>query len=146
MIGALVVSCAAFSVALTSSSSAGVVGLLMTYAIRATQSLSFAVRSSTALENMFISPDRVFEYIAIEPEQIDCSSRVNSDDIDSGDIELNNRSSANTSANTSANGNDGIKHSNHSIKSSTPDDSSTAKKDVKTDNSEAGTSLSNNNV
>ena len=68
MLGALIVSFAAFSIAFSGSSSAGVAGLLLNYAIRATQSLSFAVRCSTALENQFNAPERIIEYINIEPE------------------------------------------------------------------------------
>ena len=51
-----------------SSSSGGNAGIMLSYALKATQSLSFAIRSSAALENMFTSPERVFEYIKIEQE------------------------------------------------------------------------------
>lgn len=68
VIGALLVSFAAFSVAITGAASAGTAGLLLNYAFRATNSLSFAIRASTALENQFVSPERVLQYIGNEPE------------------------------------------------------------------------------
>ena len=46
----------------------GKAGLILSYALKSTQSLSFAVRSSTALENLFTSPERVIEYIELEQE------------------------------------------------------------------------------
>ena len=84
MLGALIVSFAAFSLAFSGSGSAGIAGLLLNYAMRATQSLSFAVRCSTALENQFNAPERIFEYIKTEPE-LEVSHSV--DDADE-DIEL----------------------------------------------------------
>lgn len=74
VIGALIVSFAAFSVAATGTASAGAAGLLLNYAFRVTQSLSFAVRSSTALENQFVSSERVLQYIDNEPERVQRSS------------------------------------------------------------------------
>jgi ATP-binding cassette, subfamily C (CFTR/MRP), member 1 len=68
MIGSLIVSAAAFSLLLSSNSSGGSAGLMLIYALKATQSLSFAIRASTALENMFTSPERVIEYIHIDQE------------------------------------------------------------------------------
>jgi ABC-type multidrug transport system fused ATPase/permease subunit len=41
---------------------------MLSYALKATQSLTFAIRASTALENCFTSCDRVKEYIDIEQE------------------------------------------------------------------------------
>jgi ABC-type multidrug transport system fused ATPase/permease subunit len=70
LIGSLVLSAAAFSVAFSalSSSSGGQAGLMLSYALKATQNLTFAIRASAALENMFTSPDRVKEYIGLEQE------------------------------------------------------------------------------
>ncbi len=70
IIGAAIVSASALLVAFStlSSSSGGNAGIMLSYALKATQSLSFAIRSSAALENMFTSPERVFEYIKIEQE------------------------------------------------------------------------------
>jgi ABC-type multidrug transport system fused ATPase/permease subunit len=41
---------------------------MLSYAVKATASLTFAIRASAALENMFTSPDRVREYVALEQE------------------------------------------------------------------------------
>ena len=71
MIGSLIVSASGFLVAFSTlyvSSSGGHAGLMLSYALKATQSLSFAIRASAALENMFTSPDRVREYIGVEQE------------------------------------------------------------------------------
>ena len=69
LLGSLVVSAAAFSIAFTvSSSHGGQAGLMIAYAMKATQSMTFAIRSSTALENMFTSCDRVKEYIDLDQE------------------------------------------------------------------------------
>lgn len=70
LIGSLVLSAAAFSVAFSAlySSSGGQAGLMLSYALKATQNLTFAIRASAALENMFTSPDRVKEYIGLEQE------------------------------------------------------------------------------
>lgn len=73
----MIASFAAFTVALTSTTSAGVAGLLLNYAFRATQSLSFAIRSSTAMDNMFNSPERVLEYINMEHEEEEEESDIN---------------------------------------------------------------------
>ena len=71
MIGSLIVSASGFLVAFSTlyvSSSGGHAGLMLSYALKATNSLSFAIRASAALENMFTSPDRVREYIGVEQE------------------------------------------------------------------------------
>lgn len=70
IVGALIISFAVLSVALYGSASAGMAGLMINYALLATQSLSLAVRTSTATENMFISPERVLEYSALEEESV----------------------------------------------------------------------------
>jgi ABC-type multidrug transport system fused ATPase/permease subunit len=41
---------------------------MLSYALKATQSLTFAIRASTALENMFTSVSRVKEYAEVEQE------------------------------------------------------------------------------
>ena len=41
---------------------------MLSYALKATQSLTFAIRASTALENCFTSCDRVKEYIDTDQE------------------------------------------------------------------------------
>ena len=41
---------------------------MLSYAVKATASLTFAIRASAALENMFTSPDRVREYVGLEQE------------------------------------------------------------------------------
>ena len=48
--------------------SAGLAGLTISYAIRTTQNLSFAVRAFTALENTFTSPERVFRLMDVPQE------------------------------------------------------------------------------
>lgn len=76
MIGALIVSFAAFSIIFTSalrgggqrSLSPGLVGLLMHYAMKSTASLSLAVRVTTAIENLMTSADRIFEFSDIDKE------------------------------------------------------------------------------
>lgn len=72
LIGSLVVSAAAFSVVTslwcTGSGSGGRAGLMLSYASRATQSLSFAIRAATSLENLFTSSDRIREYCELEQE------------------------------------------------------------------------------
>jgi ABC-type multidrug transport system fused ATPase/permease subunit len=93
IIGALIVSFAAFSVALSGKSSAGVAGLLITYALRSTQALAFAVRGSTAIENMFNSPERIFEYIDNEHEHGEHGDNLLSNEGD-GDIVLQDMPSA----------------------------------------------------
>ena len=71
-IGALIVSAAAFSLLLNVGGSrvggGGKAGLTISYALKACMSLSFAIRSSTALENQFTSCDRVGEYIKAPQE------------------------------------------------------------------------------
>lgn len=67
LIGALVVSAAAFAVAL-SGRRGGAAGLMVSYALKATQSLTFAIRASSALENMFVSCERVAQYASLPQE------------------------------------------------------------------------------
>lgn len=45
------------------------VGLGLSYALAITRTLSFGVRSSTALENHFNSVERVQQFISLEQEQ-----------------------------------------------------------------------------
>lgn len=45
------------------------VGLGLSYALTITRTLSFGVRSSTALENHFNSVERVQQFISLEQEQ-----------------------------------------------------------------------------
>jgi ABC-type multidrug transport system fused ATPase/permease subunit len=72
LIGVLIVFFAAFCLAFNVQTiSSGLAGLIISYAMRTTQSLSFAIRSSTALENSFTSPERVFELIQVEQEDHD---------------------------------------------------------------------------
>ena len=75
-IGALIVSAAAFSLLLGAGGFDGVggggkAGLMLSYAMSACTSLSFAIRSSTALENYFTSCDRVGEYIKAPQEVVE---------------------------------------------------------------------------
>lgn len=69
IIGALIVSSAAFFVAAFSNAfTGGLAGLILSYAMKTTNSLSFAIRSSTALENLFTAPERVVQYSSIPSE------------------------------------------------------------------------------
>ena len=84
IIGCLIVSASAFSLLLArknvneplpgessdggSGGGGGQAGLMLSYALKATFSLSYAIRATTALENMFISVDRVAEYVKLEQE------------------------------------------------------------------------------
>jgi ABC-type multidrug transport system fused ATPase/permease subunit len=71
IIGSIIVGFSAFLVAVStlfSSTSGGHAGLMISYALKATQSMTIAIRSSAALENSFTSPERVQEYIALEQE------------------------------------------------------------------------------
>jgi len=71
IIGSLIVSISAFLVAVSacfSSTSGGHAGLMLSYALKATQSMTIAIRSSAALENSFTSPERVQEYVALAQE------------------------------------------------------------------------------
>lgn len=45
------------------------VGLGLSYALTITRTLSFGVRTSTALENQFNSVERVQEFISLEQEE-----------------------------------------------------------------------------
>lgn len=97
LIGALIVSGAAYSLLFleTNSSNGGSAGLMVTYALKSTASLSFVVRSSTALENMMLSLSRVLEFIRIPselesiPTSPSSSTKLyqNEDYHDDGDIE-----------------------------------------------------------
>ena len=84
IIGSLIVTAAAFSLLLlhtdlllsphklihpATAKMGGTAGLMMSYALKATQSLSFAIRASTLLENMLTSCDRVQDYIDTEQEE-----------------------------------------------------------------------------
>lgn len=70
LIGAMIVSSTAFFVVVSANRlSGGLVGLLLSYALKATNSLSLVVRSTTALENMFTSTERVIEYSKLEGEE-----------------------------------------------------------------------------
>jgi ABC-type multidrug transport system fused ATPase/permease subunit len=68
LIGCMIVSAAAFAIAF-SSAKGGLSGLMLSYALKATQSLSFAVRAATALENLLTSLDRVKDYCDAEQEE-----------------------------------------------------------------------------
>jgi ATP-binding cassette, subfamily C (CFTR/MRP), member 1 len=70
LIGTVIVAGAAYSLLLveTHASNGGSAGLMVSYALKSTASLSLAVRTSTALENMLLSLSRVLEYIRISPE------------------------------------------------------------------------------
>lgn len=86
IIGSLIVTAAAFSLLLlhtdvlfsphrvihgadADGKKGGTAGLMLSYALKATQSLTFFIRASTALENMLTSCDRVDEYINVEQEE-----------------------------------------------------------------------------
>ena len=68
LIGCMIVSAAAFAIAF-SSATGGLSGLMLSYALKATQSLSFAVRAATAVENLLTSLDRVKDYCDAEQEE-----------------------------------------------------------------------------
>ena len=68
LIGVFIISGASFAVTF-SSSSGGTSGIMLSYALKATQSLSFAVRAATALENLLTSLDRVKEFCSAEQEE-----------------------------------------------------------------------------
>jgi len=75
-IGALIVAASAFSLLINmgpqtagGTSGGGKAGLMLSYALKATQSLSFAIRASTALENHFTSIDRV-DYFINAPQEL----------------------------------------------------------------------------
>jgi ABC-type multidrug transport system fused ATPase/permease subunit len=48
--------------------SAGLIGLIMSYAMRVTSSLSFIVRRSVEIESDIVCCERIFEYCKLEPE------------------------------------------------------------------------------
>lgn len=58
LVGVAIVFSAALCLSFDDNISGGFAGLLLSYAMRTTQNLSFAIRSSTALENAFVSPER----------------------------------------------------------------------------------------
>jgi ATP-binding cassette, subfamily C (CFTR/MRP), member 1 len=70
LIGTVIVAGAAYSLLFVEAqaSNGGSAGLMVSYALKSTASLSLAVRTSTALENMLLSLSRVLEYIRISPE------------------------------------------------------------------------------
>jgi ATP-binding cassette, subfamily C (CFTR/MRP), member 1 len=95
LIGAMIISGAAYSLLLIDTSSAnggGSAGLMVSYAMKSTASLSLAVRTSTALENMLLSLSRVLEYIHIAPE-LQCVDstyplyQLSDEDLGEGDLE-----------------------------------------------------------
>lgn len=69
MLGVFIVCFAAICTVFFSSRSPGIAGLLVTYAMRTTSNLSFAVRSSTAMENTFVCAKRITEHIAAPQEE-----------------------------------------------------------------------------
>ncbi|CAM9113305.1 unnamed protein product [Choristocarpus tenellus] len=69
LLGALTVFLAALLAILVGNASPGIVGLGLSYALTITRTLSFGVRSSTAMENHFNSVERVQEFISLEQEQ-----------------------------------------------------------------------------
>ncbi|CAM9744809.1 unnamed protein product, partial [Ectocarpus fasciculatus] len=71
LLGALVVFLATLMAVLAGRSSPGMVGLGLSYALTITRTLSFGVRSSTALENQFNSVERVQEFIGLAQEEED---------------------------------------------------------------------------
>jgi ABC-type multidrug transport system fused ATPase/permease subunit len=84
IIGALIVSSAAFFVATFGSTfTGGLAGLILSYAMKTTNSLSFAIRSSTALENLFTSPERVVQYSSIPSEE---SIQMSTDTSPTGEV------------------------------------------------------------
>ncbi|CBN74323.1 similar to canalicular multispecific organic anion transporter [Ectocarpus siliculosus] len=71
LLGALVVFLATLMAVVAGRSSPGMVGLGLSYALTITRTLSFGVRSSTALENQFNSVERVQEFIGLAQEEDD---------------------------------------------------------------------------
>ncbi|KAM0749801.1 hypothetical protein T439DRAFT_39861 [Meredithblackwellia eburnea MCA 4105] len=55
----------------TNSVDAGIVGLMLSYALTTTQTLNWIVRSATEVETNIVSVERVQEYIDLEPEAAD---------------------------------------------------------------------------
>ncbi|TFY83303.1 hypothetical protein EWM64_g713 [Hericium alpestre] len=53
---------------LTSSIDAGLVGLVLTYALNMTSSLNWVVRSASEVEQNIVSVERILHYIELEPE------------------------------------------------------------------------------
>ncbi|OXT14558.1 hypothetical protein B9K06_25810, partial [Bacillus sp. OG2] len=49
--------------------SAGLIGLIMSYSMRVTSSLSFIVRRSVEIESDVICCERIFEYCKLSPER-----------------------------------------------------------------------------
>jgi ATP-binding cassette, subfamily C (CFTR/MRP), member 1 len=97
LIGAMIISGAAYSLLLSANGGGGSAGLMVSYAMKSTASLSLAVRTSTALENMLLSLSRVLEYIRIPPE-LQCVKEYpndttyalyqnNDEGLDDGDVE-----------------------------------------------------------
>lgn len=76
LIGVMIVSSAAFFIAFSTSFAGGQAGLMLSYALKATYALTFAIRASTSLENMFTSCDRVKEFIDIDQEVSDPSEKL----------------------------------------------------------------------
>lgn len=89
LIGCMIVSAAAFTIAFSSSVSGGLAGIMLSYALRATQSLSFAVRAATALENLLTSLDRIKEFCGAEQEEdINLSMLKEEDDSNNNGLEM----------------------------------------------------------
>ncbi|CAM9118876.1 unnamed protein product [Discosporangium mesarthrocarpum] len=67
-LGASAVFLAALLTVLAGHTSPGIVGLGLSYALTVTRTLSFGIRSSTAMENQFNAVERVQEFICLEQE------------------------------------------------------------------------------
>ncbi|BGP00216.1 hypothetical protein NBRC10513v2_004440 [Rhodotorula toruloides] len=59
---------AVFTLVRTSTVNAGLVGLMLSYALSTTQTLNWIVRSATEVETNIVSVERVQEYIDLKPE------------------------------------------------------------------------------
>ncbi|TFY72025.1 hypothetical protein EVG20_g1007 [Dentipellis fragilis] len=64
----LLASSLAMGALLTSSVDAGLVGLVLTYALNMTSSLNWVVRSASEVEQNIVSVERILHYIELEPE------------------------------------------------------------------------------
>ncbi|KAL5033223.1 hypothetical protein BDV3_000232 [Batrachochytrium dendrobatidis] len=71
----------------------GLVGLMLTNILQLTGLLQWAVRQSAEVENLMVSPERVFEYAALPPEAPEKTSVVPSEHWpEHGDIKISNMS------------------------------------------------------
>lgn len=69
IIGTLIVTLAILSIAIYGKTTAGTTGLVVSYAVKATNNLSFAIRASTALESVLLALERVVQYIFTIPQE-----------------------------------------------------------------------------